>query len=112
MKQRVYNWKRFWYPRGKALNLSDSNGYLADPETPWGRAVNPELAELEEMSEIPCLILLGEPRMGKSTTLERLKKRLDTKSKNSNDELFWQDLQAFGTEDSLWREIFEDPKFK
>jgi hypothetical protein len=41
------------------------NGYLADPEEKYGRIYNPFLFPFEEIAEIPCLILLGEPGTGK-----------------------------------------------
>jgi len=37
-----FEWKRFWCARGGSINLSDG-GYLADPESVWGRYLNPDL---------------------------------------------------------------------
>ena len=72
MSNKHYEWKRFWCPRSGRINL-DYNGYLWDPEGEWGKVHNPNLVSLEEIADIPCLILLGEPGIGKSDELEKLK---------------------------------------
>ena len=72
MSNKHYEWKRFWCPRSGQINL-DYNGYLWDPEEEWGKVHNPNLVSLEEIADIPCLILLGEPGIGKSYELEKLK---------------------------------------
>ena len=33
----------------------------------WGRSANPDAKSLDELSDAKCLVLLGEPGMGKST---------------------------------------------
>ncbi|AMA10259.1 NACHT domain-containing protein [Picosynechococcus sp. PCC 73109] len=72
MPKKDYKWKRFWCPRSGTINLADG-GYLCDPDGEWGRAHNPDLVSLEAIAEIPCLVLLGEPGIGKSQELENLK---------------------------------------
>ena len=68
MPDRVYNWKRFWCPRTGYLNLSDG-GYLYDPNSEWGHAYNPDVVTLESIVHTPCLVLLGEPGIGKTYAL-------------------------------------------
>lgn len=72
MSKQEYNWKRFWCPRSGSINLADG-GYLADPDQKWGKSGNPDLVTLEAISDVPCLVLLGEPGIGKSQELENLK---------------------------------------
>jgi predicted NACHT family NTPase len=67
-----YGWTRFWCPRSSQINLGD-RGYLTDPESEYGKYANPELVGLEAIAEVPCLILLGEPGIGKSQELFNLK---------------------------------------
>lgn len=73
MSQQNYNWKRFWCPRSGNISLRDG-GYLDDPNTKWGKACNPDLVSLEDIAEIPCLVLLGEPGVGKTHELEKLQR--------------------------------------
>ncbi|EXI66561.1 MAG: hypothetical protein AW08_02466 [Candidatus Accumulibacter adjunctus] len=61
-------WQRYCLPLGANLNL-DADGYLPDPECPFGRHYNPELRSLETLRPVPLLILLGEPGAGKSTLM-------------------------------------------
>lgn len=63
-----YPWTRFWCPRGKPI-VADGAGYLLDPESPDGRLLLPHMVPFEKIEHVPCLILLGEPGLGKSTTI-------------------------------------------
>ena len=67
----IYNWKRFWCTRAAQINLGD-RGYLVDPESEYGHLLNPELVSLESIADLPCLILLGEPGIGKSQEMANL----------------------------------------
>jgi hypothetical protein len=73
MSEKVYNWKRFWCSRTAQVNLDD-RGYLYDPESEYRHLPNPELVKLEAIADIPCLILLGEPGIGKSQEMKNLLK--------------------------------------
>jgi predicted NACHT family NTPase len=72
MAEQVYDWKRFWCPRSSQIN-PDDHGYLTDPESEYGKYANPDLVGLEAIADVPCLVLLGEPGIGKSQELINLK---------------------------------------
>lgn len=72
MSKQEYSWKRFCCPPSGSINLADG-GYLYDPDAEWGKTYNPNLVTLEVIADIPCLVLLGEPGIGKSQELENLK---------------------------------------
>ncbi|HBE57380.1 MAG TPA: hypothetical protein DDW56_07565, partial [Cyanobacteria bacterium UBA11366] len=72
MSEQVYDWKRFWCPRSGNINLGD-RGYLVDPDSEWGQHFNPDLVSLDAIAHIPCLVLLGEPGIGKSQGMKDLK---------------------------------------
>ena len=91
-----YNWKRFLYPRLSTIKFFDDNGFLDDPDTEWGRAVNPDLVSSENIAEIPCLIILGEAGIGKTHVMNELKKIHETDHEISDF-----DLGACGSEYSL-----------
>ncbi|MDC3985934.1 5'-methylthioadenosine/S-adenosylhomocysteine nucleosidase family protein [Polyangium jinanense] len=68
-----YDWKRFWCPREGRLWV-DAEGYLLDPdgETTWyakGDTV-PFPVAFEAIKAKPCLLLLGEPGIGKTDAME------------------------------------------
>lgn len=65
---------RFWLPADSELPLLD-RGFMPDPRsglTPWV----PDAREFEEIAHIGCLILIGEPGLGKTTALGREVTRL------------------------------------
>jgi hypothetical protein len=95
-----YNWKRFWCPRGGRINLSDG-GFLVDPDEVWGSTLNPGVVPLQAMTHIPCLILLGEPGIGKSTALPGERDR----SPVSGPESFWVDLREYQTDSRLHQDV-------
>lgn len=69
---RIYGTDRFWCPTDRTIDLGDS-GYLRDPEsyTDWmGRSRS---VPYEFIEDIPWLVLLGEPGIGKTLWFQRLK---------------------------------------
>lgn len=70
MKQK-YDWKRFWSPPEGQISLSDG-GFLHDPTDSVGKYVNPNLIAIDSNNDTNCLILLGEPGIGKSVEIEKL----------------------------------------
>lgn len=68
VSKQFYEWKRFWCPREGNLNLCDS-GYLVDPVGEYGRYLNPDVLAFEKIVDFQCLILLGEPGMGKGLVM-------------------------------------------
>jgi hypothetical protein len=102
-----YAWKRFWCSRGKVINLSDG-GFLADPESDYGRFLNSELVPFETLAQKPCLALLGEPGIGKTWALKP--EKLDSASSVAGTEhdSFWLDLRSYSTEGRLYTALFEN----
>ncbi len=71
MIEQLIPWKRFWAPLGAALNLGDDGtGFLADPESELGKIWSPNTFCLDELHSLQCLVLCGEPGMGKTSALE------------------------------------------
>ena len=111
MPPKIYNWKRFWCPREGKLNLSD-DGYLWDPDSEFGSIYDPDVVPFESISKFPCLALLGEPGMGKSTAMQSEKGSIDMQVTERGDTSLWIDLRAFQTDVRLSQAIFEAPVFR
>jgi len=109
MLTKTYDWKRYWCPRHESYQLTE-DGFLADPEELWAAMQNPALHTLDAASQIHCLALLGEPGIGKSNALNA---ELDgiRKGAGQGDTLQFVDLRSIGSEERLFRKIFEDPAF-
>jgi hypothetical protein len=61
--------KRFWSPRDDDIAV-DEAGFLLDPEHDFFKHANPSAVRLSGLRNFPCLVLLGETGLGKSTDLE------------------------------------------
>ena len=105
----TYPWKRFWGKSGNAF-LFGPNGYLYDPEGPY--TLNPNVLPLEEVIHRPCLALLGEPGIGKSSALEDEKASIERAISATGERLKWTDLKEYGDEGRLLRDLFEDSEFE
>jgi hypothetical protein len=81
MPEANYPWPRFWVPRDGVIDLSDG-GFLRDP-TDWlaGPQSPMPLAALQHWRS---LALLGEPGIGKSSTLKEEADRVASAPPDSN----------------------------
>jgi len=113
MGKENYSWQRFWYSNDDQLQL-DQGGFLPDPENEDERYYyhNPNLVTLDDISHIPCLILLGEAGMGKTTTMEAEYKRIKAQIKGSKDTCLWFNLGDYSDQTSLTNDIFEKETLK
>ena len=71
MDKRI-NWKRYWAPEGKEPPL-DEYGFLSDPEQKYFKYIKTDNCEAvcySDINETQCMLLLGEPGIGKSDTIE------------------------------------------
>ena len=111
MPSNVYDWKRFWCPRTGHFNLSDQ-GYLYDPDSDWGNAYNPDVVTFESIANTPCLVLLGEPGIGKSYALAAEYEAVVPKIEEEGGQTLRLDLRQYGSEDRLVRNLFESSTFQ
>lgn len=108
MVQVKYEWKRFWYPRDSHLELLNG-GYVYKPDNEIGRLVNTNLVSLKSLLSVPCLILLGEPGIGKTHELQLLR----TIAGNHHSEAsIWFDLSGYQTDTMLCEELFKSSEFQ
>ncbi len=49
---------------GGRINL-DSDEYVCEPDSDFGSVYNPDLVSYHDIFGFPCLVLLGEPGIGK-----------------------------------------------
>jgi hypothetical protein len=101
----IYSWPRFWVPRDSVIDLSDA-GFLRDPEDWLG---SHEPAQLQALRRWKSLVLLGEPGIGKSTTLQEEASRVALL--NAGNVSIYADLRNFSSEPLLYQRVFESEKF-
>ncbi|MBP6843903.1 MAG: hypothetical protein KA201_09180 [Kofleriaceae bacterium] len=71
----IHSWRRFWCARDATYNLGDG-GFLIDPESDTGRYLQASAVALDRKEATACLILLGEPGIGKSVAIAQEHARL------------------------------------
>lgn len=110
MSEHMYPWKRFWYPRETSIDLLDG-GYLYKPEEAWAnQLLGSHLIPLPELTSVPCLILLGEPGLGKSRELHQ--QYTLTTNEHLGEAALWCDLSAYQEQGMLMRALFDDATFQ
>src|SRR5436190_13777206 len=105
MLKENYTWQRLWCPLDGRLGLAE-DGYA------WEQgALNKDLVTLESQADVPCLILLGEPGMGKSTTIDSWRANIDAQIRVQKDVTLAFDLRSYSTPEWVIRSVFENPNF-
>lgn len=101
---------RFWIPPDAELSLADG-GFLPDPEDTYAAAFNPEVLPLSAVSRSRCLVLIGEPGLGKTTALAAERQRVARGLDAQADATVAVDLGATRDERLLRARIFESEAF-
>ncbi len=104
------DWLRFWVPRTGQVDLSDA-GFMVDPaNTILGSPSASRPVSLVDLRTYHALALLGEPGMGKSTTLKAEADRLAETTPDNSTISMRVDLRAFSSDEFLYRRVFESPE--
>jgi hypothetical protein len=71
MPRQIYKWERYWVPRDGAFAFDDEGFLLAPYKDPqWRKLQRTDIVEFREIEAKPCLVLLGEPGIGKTFALD------------------------------------------
>src|ERR1700733_9707365 len=108
MAELTYPWRRFWVPPDGSIDLSDG-GFLRDPSNLMAGPCS--LVPLAALQPWRSLALLGEPGIGKSTTLKEEADRIAALPVNAGCVSIYVDLRAFSSDLLLYRRLFESEKF-
>lgn len=96
-------WKRFWASRDAHFHV-DSGAFLSDPDAPYSRLLDDAVQTLTEIRDLRCLILLGEPGIGKSDAVVSAQTTIAASVANE-DRALLVDLRQFGSEDRLYERL-------
>jgi hypothetical protein len=100
-----YNWTRYWYPKGETIAL-DGVGFPFEPDI-----LNKNLVTFDSVAHNQCLVLFGEPGIGKSTVLQSEYEVAEEAAVAAGNASMLCDLGAYSTDAALVHDIFEDSKF-
>jgi hypothetical protein len=70
------SWTRWWTPLGGPIHLEQAGGFLTDPRSEFARFYPLNVFQLDDLLQRHCLVLCGEPGMGKTAELNELEERL------------------------------------
>lgn len=105
MLSRHYNWTRYWHPKEEPISL-DGAGFPFEPGV-----LNKNLVTFDSVAHHRCLVLFGEPGIGKSTVLESEYEAVKEAAVAAGDASMFRDLGTYSTDAALVRDIFEDETF-
>ncbi len=105
-----HDWQRFWTTPDSVITLADQ-GFLPDPTGSWLSHINQDIWTFEQISAQACLILLGEPGMGKSRTMAVEAAAVTASAEGSDDRVLHVDLASTRDEATLRSEIFDSQEF-
>jgi hypothetical protein len=105
-------WKRFWCPLGSAISCGfEGSGFLDDPEDEFGGLRNANLREVTELVAEPCLVLCGEPGIGKTTTINSIHDELVGRLP-SRQNLIWIEFRSIPNPDVFLRRTVQTTEWR
>lgn len=105
MPDTYYNWTRYWHPKDETIRL-DGTGFPFEPGI-----LNQNLVTFESVAHYPCVVLFGEPGIGKSTVLQSEYEKAGEAAVTSSNAVMLCDLAAYSTDYALVLDIFEGEVF-
>src|SRR5260370_10103047 len=104
-------WERFWCRQGTDLYCGSSGEpFLTDPESDLGAHANAHLVKLQQLLDRPCLVLCGEPGIGKSKTLEAAADDIRA-SLPSGENLIWVEFRSIPDIGTFIRRTLDSEKW-
>jgi hypothetical protein len=106
----MYDWKRFWCSRVGSLGLSD-NDFMPDPEGEYFQYTNSDVVSFDAISHKACLILLGEPGIGKTIAIHEEFNAIESQIAGTEDKCLLFSIEEYSDETRFINEIFDSPDF-
>ena len=108
----ILPWKRFWVPLGSEISCGMCNeGFFDDPDGPLGYRNQPIAHPLKDLLKKQCLILSGEPGLGKSVALEQVFPSLDHAG-GGNEETIWIRFRDIPDAPTFTRRVLESRRWR
>ena len=106
-----YEWDRFWRERGAPASIFD-DGFLADPHDCRQWHITSSAVPFGEIRTATCLVLLGEPGIGKSQAIRDVCAPLTPTASLGTDDPTAVNRKSYGSESDLWRDLRDRPGFR
>lgn len=109
----AYNWQRRWIPL--YASGSDGSGATARARAAqalWQLRDTSDGVAFDEIRHVPCLILLGEPGIGKTYALRNEQRQIDAKISSGADKTLWRDLAGYNSIENVRAHLFENNRYR
>lgn len=103
----MYCWKRYWCPWEGKYQLTE-DGYLYDPESEPFKDRYPDVVSFQSITKNHCLILLGEPGIGKTSVMNEEAKSTYSGIEISGRRTICIDLNSISAISDLTEKLFEN----
>lgn len=87
-------------------------GYLSDPDGPYGSTLNPDALSFEALANTRCLVLLGEPGIGKSVECEKQFTSIEVQARAEGNEALFFNLRDYDNGTLLRDDIFRSARLQ
>lgn len=106
----TYAWRRYWVKQGESPSVE--GGFFVEPSEPsyWAKPSSNGF-EFAELSQIECLILLGDVGMGKSYCLKDEAEKLRHQCSDQTQEVLYVDLKRL-TESQIEKRVFQSAEMR
>ena len=99
------------------MNESRAGGTVAAAKAKTPEALSKQASAtasllLSEIRHIPCLILLGEPGIGKTYAAQQEQRQLDARIGNAADRTLWVDISGSSSVESVRSALFESDRYR
>jgi hypothetical protein len=95
---------------GKEITSFLDDAFFPDPDDDFGRYVNPAVLSTEQVLDRPCVVLCGEPGMGKTTVLSAARKVIESRP-GADPHPLWLSFRDIPGVEIFHRKTFETAKW-
>lgn len=107
----IIPWKRYWSPLGKEITSFSDDGFFPDPDHSFGRHLNPAVLSTEQVLDRPCVVLCGQPGIGKTTVLLSARTAIESRP-GADPRPLWISLRDIPSVEIFHRKAFETDKWR
>ncbi len=108
-----YDWKRRWFPLYEGGSGSaGATARAREAQALWQLRVTTDAVLFDEIRHVPCLILLGEPGIGKTYALQHEQRHIDSRISNDADKTLLVDLVTCNSIEDIRTQLFKHETYR
>lgn len=109
----TYRWQRRWVPLyTSGSDSSSATARARAAQALWQLRDSSDGVSFDKIRHVPCLILLGEPGIGKTYALQDEQRQVDTRISSGADKTLWRDLAGYHSIENVRAYLFENNSYR